>query len=153
MLARQQFGLKGDLTSDAASVVPVTSILLDVPGLRFMRDPTRGGLATVAHEIAAASSRTVRLFEDSLPLRREVVSVCEILGYDPLYLASEGRVVAVLPAVVADAAVTALQAGGYRDARKVGRIEAGPVRVILQTRLGGERILPELEDDPLPRIC
>ena len=153
MLARQQFGLKGDLTSDAASVVPVTSILLDVPGLRFMRDPTRGGLATVAHEIAAATSRTIRLFEDTLPLRREVVSVCEILGYDPLYLASEGRVVAVLPAEVADAAVTALQAGGYRDARKVGRIEAGPVRVILQTRLGGERILPELEDDPLPRIC
>jgi hydrogenase expression/formation protein HypE len=153
MLARQQFGLSGDLKSDAASVVPVTSILLGVPGLRFMRDPTRGGLATVAHEIAAASSRTIRLFEDSLPLRREVVSVCEILGYDPLYLASEGRVVAVLPAEVADAAVTALQARGHRDARKVGRIEAGPSRVVLQTRLGGERILPELEDDPLPRIC
>ena len=153
MLARQQFGLSGDLKSDAASVVPVTSILLGVPGLRFMRDPTRGGLATVAHEIAAASSRTIRLFEDSLPLRREVVSVCEILGYDPLYLASEGRVVAVLPVDAADAAVTALQAQGHRHARKVGRIEAGPPRVVLQTRLGGERILPELEDDPLPRIC
>ena len=153
MLAREQFGLKGDLKSDAASVVPVTSILLDVPGLRFMRDPTRGGLATVAHEIAAAGSHTIRLFEDQLPLRREVVSVCEILGYDPLYLASEGRVVAVLSPEAADAAVAALQAEGYREARKVGRIEAGLPRVILQTRLGGERILPELEDDPLPRIC
>ena len=153
MLAREQFGLKGELRSDAASVVPVAAILLDVPGLRFMRDPTRGGLATVAHEIAAAASHTVRLYEDQLPLRREVVSVCEILGYDPLYLASEGRVVAVLPAEAADAAVTALQARGFREARRLGRIEAGPPRVVLQPRLGGERILPELEDDPLPRIC
>jgi hydrogenase expression/formation protein HypE len=153
MLAREQFGLRGDLKSDAASVVPVTSILLRVPGLRFMRDPTRGGLATVAHDIAAACRHTVRLFEDQLPLRREVVSVCEILGYDPLYLASEGRVVAVLSPDVADAAVANLLEQGYRDARKVGRVEAGPPRVLLQTRLGGERILPELEDDPLPRIC
>ena len=153
MLAREQFGLRGELTSDAASVAPVTSILLGVSGLRFMRDPTRGGLATVAHEIAAAGPHSVRLFEECLPLRREVVSVCEILGYDPLYLASEGRVVAVLSAEAADAAVVALQAQGYRDARKVGRIDAGLPRVILETRLGGERILPELEDDPLPRIC
>lgn len=153
MLAREQFGLKGELRSDAASVLPVTSILLGVEGLRFMRDPTRGGLATVAHEIAAAGAHTIRLFEDQLPLRREVVSVCEILGYDPLYLASEGRVVAVLPPAAADAAVAALQAQGYGEARKVGSVEAGLPRVILETRLGGERILPELEDDPLPRIC
>ena len=153
MLAREQFGLRGDLRSDAASVVPVTTILLDVPGLRFMRDPTRGGLATVAHDIAAARSHTIRLFENELPLRREVVSVCEILGFDPLYLASEGRVAAVLSEASADAAVAALQAQGHRDARKVGRVEAGPPRVVLQTRLGGERVLPELEDDPLPRIC
>ena len=153
MMAREQFGLRGDLKSDAASVVPVTSILLRDPGLRFMRDPTRGGLATVAHDIAAACRHTVRLFEDQLPLRREVVSVCEILGYDPLYLASEGRVIAVLSPDAADAAVANLQEQGYRYARKVGRVEAGPPRVLLQTRLGGERILPELEDDPLPRIC
>lgn len=153
MLAREQFGLTGDLASDAASVVPVASILLESPGLRFMRDPTRGGVATVAHEIAAASSGTVRLFEERLPLRREVVSVCEILGYDPLYLASEGRVVAVLAPEAADAAVAALRAGGCREARMIGRLEPGLPRVVLQTRLGGERILPELEDDPLPRIC
>lgn len=153
LLAREQFGLRGNLMSDAASVVPVAAILLGSPGLRFMRDPTRGGLATVAHEIAAAGSHTVRLFEDRLPLRREVVSVCEILGYDPLYLASEGRVVAVLSPDAADAAVAALQAAGHRDARKVGRVDAGARRVVLETRLGGERSLPELEDDPLPRIC
>ena len=153
ILAREQFGLRGELRSDATIVLPVASLLMEFPGLRFMRDPTRGGLATVAHDIAASGPHAIRLFEDQLPLRREVVSVCEILGYDPLYLASEGRVVAVLPAEVADGAVAALHARGYREARKIGRIETGPPRVVLQTRLGGERILPELEDDPLPRIC
>lgn len=153
MLAREQFGLSGGLTSDATSVLPVTSTLLGIDGLRFMRDPTRGGLATVAHEIAAAGPHAIRLFEDQLPLRREVVSVCEILGFDPLYLACEGRVVAVLPPETADAAVSALRAQGHRQARKVGLVEAGLPRVVLETRLGGERLLPELEDDPLPRIC
>ena len=153
MLAREQFGLSGDLKSDAASVVPVTGILRARSGLRFMRDPTRGGIATVAHEIAMATSCTVRLFEEHLPVRQEVAGVCEILGYDPLYLASEGRVVAALPPEAAREAVLELQSRGYPEARLIGAIEPGRPRVILQTRLGGERILPELEDDPLPRIC
>jgi hydrogenase expression/formation protein HypE len=79
--------------------------------------------------------------------------VCEILGYDPYYLASEGRVVAALSPEVAEPAVAALQRLGFSDACIMGVIEPGPPRVILQTNLGGERILPELEDDPLPRIC
>jgi hydrogenase expression/formation protein HypE len=153
MLAREQFGLSGTLQSDATSVIPVTRILLDYPGLRFMRDPTRGGLATVAHDVAAATKATVRLFEDQIPVRDEVRGVCEILGYDPYYLAAEGRVVAVLAPEAAEPAVAALQQRGFPDARMIGLIEPGPSRVILQTRLGGERILPELEDDPLPRIC
>ena len=153
MLAREQFGLSGRLESDAASVLPITEILLQNPGLRFMRDPTRGGLATVAHDIAQATEAAVRLFEAQLPVRQEVFGVCEILGYDPYYLASEGRVVAVLDPECAASAVAALQAGGFPDARVIGVVEPGTSRVILQTRLGGERILPELEDDPLPRIC
>lgn len=153
LLAREQFGLKGDLRSDAASVLPVTDILIKYSGLRFMRDPTRGGVATVAHEIAISSGSTVRLFEDMLPFRSEVVSVCEILGYDPLYLACEGRVVAVLTPDRAEAAASDLRAQGFPDARVIGCVETGPPRVVLQTRLGGERMLPELEDDPLPRIC
>jgi hydrogenase expression/formation protein HypE len=153
MLAREQFGLSGALESDAASVLPVTSILLDIPGLRFMRDPTRGGVATVAHDIAAATASAVRLYEARLPVREAVYGVCEILGYDPLYLASEGRVVAVLSPAAAGLAVAALHSGGFPDARVIGVIEPGTPRVILETRLGGERILPELEDDPLPRIC
>ena len=88
-----------------------------------------------------------------MPVRNEVRGVCEILGYDPYYLASEGRVVATLSPEAAEPAVSALQRRGFRDARVIGVIESGTPRVVLQTRLGGERILPELEDDPLPRIC
>ena len=153
ILAREQFGLSGNLQSDAASVVPVTEVLLEYPGLRFMRDPTRGGLATVAHDIASTTGTTVRLLEEQIPVRNEVRGVCEILGYDPYYLASEGRVVAVLSPEAAELAVADLQQRGFRDAAVIGVIESGTTRVILQTRLGGERILPELEDDPLPRIC
>ena len=154
MLAREEFGLRGDLQSDAASVLPLTLSLLDLDGLRLMRDPTRGGLATVAHEIAQATGHAVRLFEEHIPVRDTVRSVCHILGYDPLYLACEGRVVAVL---AAEQAVKALdrwqqQAEG-QQARIIGQIEEGHARVTLQTTLGGERLLPELEQEPLPRIC
>lgn len=153
ILAREEFNLSGTLRSDATSVLPVTRILQQIPGLRFMRDPTRGGLATVAHDIAAATGAGVRLYEESIPVLAPVASVCEILGYDPLYLASEGRVVAVLSPDASQAAVAALQAAGFADARTIGAVENLDKLVVLQTPLGGERILPELEDDPLPRIC
>jgi len=153
MLAREQFGLSSDLRSDAASVLPVTRVLQQIPGLRFMRDPTRGGLATVAHDIAAATGAGVRLYEEKIPVLPQVASVCEILGYDPLYLASEGRVVAVLSPDASLTAVEALKAAGFSDASTVGTVEAQDKFVVLETQLGGERILPELEDDPLPRIC
>jgi len=153
MLAREQFGLRGDLQSDAASVLPITQALLEVPGLRFMRDPTRGGIATVAHEIARAAGATVRLFEARIPVREPVRAVCEMLGYDPYFLACEGRVVAILAPDSAEAALLKLREKGYGDAALVGEVQAGPAKVVLETRLGGERVLEELEDDPLPRIC
>ncbi len=153
MLARADFGLRGDVVSDAASVLSLTEALVAIDGLRFMRDPTRGGIASVANEITRATGFGVRLAEP-IPVREPVRSVCEMLGYDPLYLACEGRVVAVVAPDRADAALAAwrtLPAG--RDAAIVGRISAAEQRVILQTPLGGERFLEELEDDPLPRIC
>ena len=88
LLARQEFGLRGDLKSDAASVLPEAQALLGVPGLRFMRDPTRGGLATVAHELARASGLRVQLAEARIPVNDAVQSVCELLGFDPLYVAT-----------------------------------------------------------------
>jgi hydrogenase expression/formation protein HypE len=153
MLAREQFGLRGDLQSDAASVLPIAQALLDVPGLRFMRDPTRGGLATVAHEIARAAAANVRLFEAKIPVREPVRAVCEMLGYDPYFLACEGRVVAVLSADSAPLAIERLHELGYAQAAIIGTVQSGAGRVVLETLLGGERILEELEDDPLPRIC
>ncbi len=154
MLAREQFGLSGELLSDAASVFPFTSALLDYPGLRFMRDPTRGGLATVAHEIARASGLSVRLDETRIPVRDTVRSVCEMLGYDPYYLACEGRVVAVLAPEEAQRALAAWQAlPGGEDAAIIGQVDAQGRPVVIETELGGRRMLEELEDDPLPRIC
>jgi len=154
MLAREQFGLSGELRSDSASVLPLARAVRDLPGLKFMRDPTRGGLATVAHEITRACGHDVALEQHAVPLRPEVVSVCEMLGYDPYYLACEGRVVAVADAAAAGDVLARWQALPQgADARIIGRIEAGDSRVILQPELGGRRVLDELEDDPLPRIC
>ncbi|WP_324781090.1 hydrogenase expression/formation protein HypE [Thiobacillus sedimenti] len=154
MLAREQFGLSGSLHSDSASVLPLTRAVRDFPDLKFMRDPTRGGLATVAHEIARATGHSVVLDQDAVPVRPQVASVCEMLGYDPYFLACEGRVVAVADPIAADEVLArwhALPEG--QEAAVIGRIEVGGARVILETGLGGRRVLDELEDDPLPRIC
>ncbi|MFP5507103.1 MAG: hydrogenase expression/formation protein HypE [Gammaproteobacteria bacterium] len=154
MLAREQFGLRGDLRSDAASVLPLTRALLGFSGLRFMRDPTRGGLATVCHEIQRATGLGVHLQQAQIPVREAVQAVCEMLGYDPMFLACEGRVVAAIAPEQAAAAVSALRAlPGGDGACVIGRVEAAARHVVLHTELGGQRILEELEDDPLPRIC
>jgi hydrogenase expression/formation protein HypE len=154
MLAREQFGLRGDIKSDAASVLNLTTSALRHRGLRFMRDPTRGGLATVCAELHRASGIGVRLTQAALPVRDAVVSVCEMLGYDPMYLACEGRVVAVIDPAEATSLLTGWKAMDEgKDARLIGYMDADINHVLLATEIGGERILEELEDDPLPRIC
>ena len=153
MLAREEFGLRGDLVSDAGPVMSLTEPLLAFDGLRFMRDPTRGGIASIGHEILKATGLGVR-FEATVPVREAVQSVCDMLGYDPYYLACEGRVVAIVAPDDAEAALAAwrgIPAG--EEAARIGRIAGDESRVILETPLGGERFLEELEDDPLPRIC
>lgn len=154
MLAREEFGLKGALRRDCASIAPLAAAAAAHPGLRFMRDPTRGGLATVLHEIAQATSMDIRVREADVPVREEVRAVCEILGYDPFYLACEGRVVAVAARADAEAILAAWRGlAGGAAARAIGVVEEGSGTVVLETALGGERVLEELEDDPLPRIC
>jgi hydrogenase expression/formation protein HypE len=154
LLARAEFGLRGDLRSDSASVLPFARAAMEVPGLRFMRDPTRGGIATVANEISLETGLRVVLDEATLPLRDEVRGVCDMLGYDPLYLACEGRVVAVIDQSHAETLLAAWrELPGGDQAAMVGRIQTGRRCVVLRTELGGERLLAELEDDPLPRIC
>jgi hydrogenase expression/formation protein HypE len=154
MLAREAFELKGDVRSDCACVLPFTVPLAGLAGVRFMRDPTRGGIATVAHEIVRATGLDVRLDEAEVPVRDAVRSVCEILGYDPYYLACEGRVVAVVaPEIAADVLTLWRALPDGEHAARVGALEAGRGRVVLETAIGGARLLEELEDDPLPRIC
>jgi hydrogenase expression/formation protein HypE len=154
MLAREQFGMRGDLQSDSASVLPLTQALLPLPGLRFMRDPTRGGLAMIAHEIRRATGMGIHLDEPAIPIREAVASVCEMLGYDPLYLACEGRVVAVVAPEAAQAALQTWRALPQGEsAAMIGTVTQAKRFVAMQTALGGERLLDELEDDPLPRIC
>lgn len=152
MLAREEFGMSGELASDAASVLPEARQLIQAGGLRFMRDPTRGGLATVINELARNCGYGVRLREQDIPFRDQVNAVCEVLGLDPLYLACEGRIVAVVDPAYADAALMALQkiAPGSKI---IGAVESAAGPVVMETKMGGERILDELEDDPLPRIC
>jgi hydrogenase expression/formation protein HypE len=153
MLAREDFGLRGDVLSDAAPVMELTEALMGLDGLRFMRDPTRGGIASIANEIVRATGLGVR-FAASIPVKEPVQSVCDMLGYDPYYLACEGRVFAVMAPEQADEALRIWQAlPSGQDAARVGRITSADKRVILETPLGGERFLEELEDDPLPRIC
>jgi len=154
MLAREEFELRGEVVSDCAAVTPLTQPIAAMTGVRFMRDPTRGGLATVVHEIAQATAMNVRLSEQQIPVRDSVRSVCAMLGYDPYHLACEGRVVAVVaPETASDILGIWRDLPGGKGASMVGRMSAGPGRVILETEIGGERFLEELEDDPLPRIC
>jgi hydrogenase expression/formation protein HypE len=154
MLAREQFGLKGDLVSDATSVLPLARAAREMDGLRFMRDPTRGGLATVAHEINKATGLSVKLDGPAIPIRDTVQSVCDMLGYDPLYLACEGRVVAVTAPDTAQALLDAWRSlPDGQEAAIIGSLEPGRHAVTMKTEIGGVRMLEELEDDPLPRIC
>jgi hydrogenase expression/formation protein HypE len=154
MLAREDFGLHGDVISDCGSVLPLTSMLSGIDGVHFLRDPTRGGLATVAHEMARVTGFRVRLRQEDIPVNESVGAVCEILGYDPYYLACEGRCVAVVAADIADEVVKLWQGVDVGEgAAIIGVIEPGVSEVLLETPIGGERRLEELEDDPLPRIC
>lgn len=154
MLARQEFGLHGKVQSDCGSILPLARSLSGIAGVRFLRDPTRGGLATVVHEIARATGYGIRLKEKDVPVKDGVSTICEILGYDPLFLACEGRCVAIVSADIADEVVQIWRKNNEgQEAMVIGSVEMGSDGVLLETVIGGERRLEELEDDPLPRIC
>lgn len=156
LAARGDLALETSIESDCAPLNGLIDTLLDAcPDTRFLRDATRGGLATVVNEIADASGVGIVLDDDATPLRPDVRGFCEILGLDPLYLANEGRIVAVVPAAAAERAVAAMRGHRYgRDAVAIGRVTAEhPGRVVMQTRFGGRRIVDMLVGDQLPRIC
>jgi hydrogenase expression/formation protein HypE len=158
MLARDDLGIESDLVSDTAPVADLVQSLLaaiGAPSVRMMRDPTRGGVATVLNEIAGSAQLGVELDEASVPVRLAVAGACEILGLDPLYVACEGRVVAVVDPTVAEAAAAAMRSHPLgAGAAVVGRlVDDHPGMVLLRTSFGGTRIVDMLIGDPLPRIC
>jgi hydrogenase expression/formation protein HypE len=154
LLAREEFEISGNVRSDCGNVIALAQAAMQLDGLRFMRDPTRAGLAGVAWEISQHAGVTVRLRENDVPVRDSVQMVCEMLGYDPYYLACEGRVVAVVAADQAERLVTRWRGVPEGEgARVIGTIVDGPPRIVLETAIAGERMLEDLEEDPLPRIC
>lgn len=156
MAARQGIEFATELKSDSAPVWPlVEPLLLAVPEVHVLRDPTRGGLATALHEIATAAGVGIRIEEARIPVRPEVQAACELLGFDPLFVACEGRFVALVPAGSADRALAVLreQPGG-EAATAIGEVVEGDTsRLVLQTRFGSHRRLEPLSGEPLPRIC
>ncbi len=156
MLARGDLALEADITSDTAPLHRlVEDLLAAAPDTRWLRDSTRGGVGTVCNELARDADLTVVLDEESLPILPAVAAACELLGIDPLYVANEGKLVAVVPADQADAALGALRANPFGSAAaRVGEIHAEPPGiVVLRTSMGGTRIVDMLVGDPLPRIC
>lgn len=156
MLARGDLDLEADVSSDTAPLAGITANLLDAaPGTRWLRDATRGGLGTVCNELARDCQLAVVLDEVALPVDHTVAGACDLLGIDPLYVANEGKLVAVVPADEVEAAVAALQAHplGQRAA-VIGEVRADPAGVVvLRTAFGSTRIVDMLVGDPLPRIC
>ena len=156
MLARGELGIESDLRSDTAPLTELVGLLLDAaPSTRFVRDATRGGVATICNELAEASGVAVILDEEAIPVRPEVRGASEILGIDPLYVACEGRFVAVVGGDETEAAVAALRSHPEgASAAVIGRIgDDPPGLVLVKTEFGGMRIVDMLVGDPLPRIC
>jgi hydrogenase expression/formation protein HypE len=156
MLARGELDIEADLGSDTAPLNGlVADLLRAVPQVRAMRDATRGGVATILNEIARAADLGVLASEDDIPVRPEVRGACELLGIDPMYVACEGRLVAVVPRDSAEAAVRVLRAHPLgAEAAVIGEVVADqPGIVRLKTAFGGTRIVDLLVGDPLPRIC
>ncbi|MEO6356282.1 MAG: AIR synthase-related protein, partial [Ferruginibacter sp.] len=157
MSLRQGLEFESDIISDTANLNHTVMALLDQFGeqLHFLRDPTRGGVATVLNEIAADSNTGVNIWQNKLPVAEGVSSACEILGLDPLYVANEGVFIAIVAAPVAADVVAALQQLPFgSDAVIIGEItDLHPKQVILKSTIGGSRVVSMLPGEQLPRIC
>jgi hydrogenase expression/formation protein HypE len=156
MAAREGIDLETALVSDSAPVIgPVRALLDAVPSTHVLRDPTRGGLATALCEIALSSKVGITLEEAEVPVREEVRGACELLGFDPLYVACEGRFLAIVPGARGEIALAAIRSQpGGEGARVVGTVGAEDAgRVVLRTRIGSHRLLERLSGEQLPRIC
>ena len=159
MSCRESLSFSADLRSDAAPLNHlIAEVLAAAPGVRCFRDPTRGGLASTLNEFASQAQVDITVEEDAVPVKPAVLGACEMLGYDVMQVANEGKMVCIVPADQADAALAAMRANPYgADAAIVGevseaRADRGP-KVFLRTAFGGTRILDMLVGEQLPRIC
>lgn len=153
MSYREGFGFETDLQSDVAPVWEMVKAALDVGGVNAMKDPTRGGIANALNELASKSGVGMLLQEDKIPLKREVVAASEMLGIDPYEVANEGKVIMGVEADKAEEILQAIRATKYgREAQIIGEVTEDR-HVILETTLGGKRILEEPIADPVPRVC
>jgi hydrogenase expression/formation protein HypE len=156
LAARGELGFETDLCSDVAPLNHMVARLLDAcPGVHVLRDPTRGGLGTTLNEIARQSGVCIEIQEQAIPVRTQVTAACEMLGFDPLYIANEGKLVAIVPPGQAGQALAALRSHPYgREAVIIGMVQPAPSgRVLLRTNLGSRRVVEMLAGEMLPRIC
>lgn len=157
MLARGELDLEASLRSDTRCVLPFVQALARAvgAGVRWMRDPTRGGVATTLNELALDCGLAIHLNEEAIPIRAEVRGACELLGLDPLHIANEGQFLAVVAPEHAAAALLALRAvAGGEAACVIGDVRPDPAATVLVTTgYGGSRVVDMLVGDPLPRIC
>lgn len=156
LAARGELGFETNVQSDAAPLNHlIAEVLKAAPQTHVLRDPTRGGLATTLNEIAGQSQVSIWINEDAIPIQPAVRSVCEMLGFDPLYVANEGKVIVILPAGQAKAALAAMKNHPYGlQAVQIGEVRSEePGRTLLRTRIGGTRIMDMLAGEMLPRIC
>ncbi|MFZ0133437.1 MAG: hydrogenase expression/formation protein HypE [Desulfobacterales bacterium] len=153
---REGLVFESPLISDSAPLNRMVAAMFAASrSIHVLRDPTRGGVGTALNEIARKSQVGVTLFEDRIPLKKEVAGICELLGFDPLYLANEGKLLAFVPAEHADRILEVIRQNEYgRDAAVIGEVVADhPGRVSMQTGIGGNRIVDMLTGEQLPRIC
>jgi hydrogenase expression/formation protein HypE len=157
MLARGEFDLDADIESDTMSLWPMVDTLLDAagPSLRCLRDATRGGAASVLNELARASRVAMIINEAKVPVHPAVAGAAEILGIDPMHVANEGKLIAIVAPEAADDALAALRSvPGGEEAAEIGECKTEPEGMVLMaTAFGGKRVMDQLVGDPLPRIC
>ncbi len=156
LAARGDLGFEVDVLSDVAPLNKLIAAMLETgAGMHVLRDPTRGGLATTLNEIAMQSGVSIMLEEETIPVRPQVAAVCEVLGFDPLYVANEGKLVAILPAQDAGRVLEVMHRTRYGEAAvQIGQVLAeSPGRVLMKTRLGSTRVVDRLAGEMLPRIC
>lgn len=154
--ARGELGFETNAASDVAPLNHLVAAMLDAsPNVHVLRDPTRGGLGTTLNEIAGQSQVGIQIDEASLPVRPAVAAACEMLGFDPLYIANEGKLVAIVAAQDAERVLAAMRRTRYgEDAVRIGEVlPTPPGRVLLHSRIGGTRLVERLSGELLPRIC